>query len=80
MFKTVGPLEVIVILVIILLVFGVGRIGKLGGELGKGIRAFKDGLQGKSSEDEVGIRKGNEGTERGTGKLGAKAPFEGRKP
>jgi sec-independent protein translocase protein TatA len=52
MFKTVGPLEVIVILVIILLVFGVGRIGKLGGELGKGIRAFKDGLQGKSSEDQ----------------------------
>jgi len=52
MFKTVGPLEVIVVLVIVLLVFGVGRIGKLGGELGKGIRAFKDGLQGKSSEDQ----------------------------
>ena len=41
MFKTVGPLEVIVILVIILLVFGVGRIGKLGGELGKAFVLLK---------------------------------------
>ncbi|NLN69942.1 MAG: twin-arginine translocase TatA/TatE family subunit [Chloroflexi bacterium] len=52
MFKTVGPLEIVVILVIVLLVFGVGRIGKLGGELGKGIRAFKDGLAGKLDEDQ----------------------------
>jgi sec-independent protein translocase protein TatA len=52
MFKTVGPLEIIIVLVIVLLVFGVGRIGKLGGELGKGIRAFKDGLAGKSEDEQ----------------------------
>jgi len=44
--------EIILILVVVLLVFGVGRITKLGGELGSGIKAFKDGLNGKS-EDEV---------------------------
>ena len=49
--------EIIVILVIVLLVFGVGRISKIAGELGSGIRAFKEGLSGesdktKTSEDE----------------------------
>ena len=38
--------EWIIILVIVLLVFGVGRIGKLGGELGKSIRSFREGLKG----------------------------------
>jgi sec-independent protein translocase protein TatA len=38
--------ELLIILVIIVLLFGVGRIGKIAGELGKGIRSFKDGLNG----------------------------------
>lgn len=38
--------EWIVILFIVLLVFGVGRIGKLGEELGAGIRAFRKGVSG----------------------------------
>jgi sec-independent protein translocase protein TatA len=42
--------EWIIILIIVLLVFGVGRIGKLGGELGKSIRSFREGLKG---DDEV---------------------------
>ena len=36
--------EWIVILIIFLLLFGPGRIGKIAGELGKGIKAFRDGL------------------------------------
>ena len=47
-----GPLELGIILVIIIIIFGVGRIGKIGGELGKGIRAFKDGLQEDEEEAE----------------------------
>lgn len=40
-----GPTELIIILVIVLVLFGVGRIGKIGGELGKGINAFRRGLK-----------------------------------
>ena len=40
-----GPTELIIILVIVLVLFGVGRIGKIGGELGKGIRAFREGVK-----------------------------------
>jgi sec-independent protein translocase protein TatA len=41
-----GPTELILILVIIILLFGVGRISKIAGELGSGIRSFRKGLQG----------------------------------
>ena len=42
--------EWIIILVIIVLLFGPGRIGKLSGELGKSIKAFRDGLSGDDKE------------------------------
>jgi sec-independent protein translocase protein TatA len=45
-----GPTELIIILVIVVILFGVGRVGKIAGELGSGIRAFKDGLQGDEEE------------------------------
>ncbi len=45
-----GPVELIIILIIVLVLFGVGRIGKIGSELGSGIRAFKQGL--REAEDE----------------------------
>ncbi len=44
--------EVILILAVLLLVFGVGRITKIGSELGSGIKAFKEGLNGKKESDE----------------------------
>ena len=44
--------EWIIILVIILLLFGPGRIGKVAGELGKGIKAFRDGLVTKDEDKE----------------------------
>jgi sec-independent protein translocase protein TatA len=48
-----GGWELLVILVIVLLLFGVGRIGKLGSELGKGIRAFREGIkEGQQDEEE----------------------------
>jgi sec-independent protein translocase protein TatA len=47
----IGPTELIIILVIVLLLFGVGRIGKIAGELGSGIRAFKDGLSGDKDKE-----------------------------
>ena len=47
---SLGPTELIIILVIVIVLFGVGRIGKIAGELGSGIRAFKDGLQGDEDD------------------------------
>ncbi len=47
-----GQTELIVILVIVLLLFGVGRIGKIAGELGSGIRSFKTGLNGEEKKTE----------------------------
>ncbi len=50
-----GTPELIIIGLVIVLLFGVGRIGKIAGELGGGIRAFKDGLKGddeKSKEED----------------------------
>jgi sec-independent protein translocase protein TatA len=44
--------EWIVILLIVLLLFGPGRIGKIAGELGRGIKAFRDGLGKDKPEDE----------------------------
>jgi sec-independent protein translocase protein TatA len=55
----IGPLELVIILVIVLLLFGVGRIGKIAGELGTGIRSFREGLQGK---DEIKDEKAEEPT------------------
>ena len=44
--------ELIIVLIIILLLFGPGRIAKVAGELGKGIRSFKDSVGSSSGEDE----------------------------
>jgi sec-independent protein translocase protein TatA len=46
----IGPTELIIILIIVILLFGVGRIGKIAGELGSGIRSFREGLQGSDEE------------------------------
>ena len=37
--------ELLLILAVVLLVFGVGRISKVGSELGKGISAFREGVR-----------------------------------
>lgn len=47
MFQGIGLPELLIIALVIVLIFGVGRISKVGGELGKGIRAFREGLSGK---------------------------------
>jgi sec-independent protein translocase protein TatA len=55
-----GPTELILILVIILLLFGIGRISKIGGELGSGIRSFREGLSGSKNKDKQAKKEENE--------------------
>ena len=57
MFPRVGPTELIILLVIVLLIFGPGRIAKIAGELGKGIRSFKEGV---NSENEAESKQDDE--------------------
>ena len=48
-----GPLglpELLIILAVVLILFGVGRISKIGGELGKGIKAFREGVKEGQTE------------------------------
>lgn len=55
MLRNFSGWEILIVLAIVLLLFGVGRISKIGGELGSGIRSFRKGLKGdeetKTNED-----------------------------
>ncbi|ARO14980.1 twin-arginine translocation protein, TatA/E family [Ketogulonicigenium robustum] len=58
MFNNIGPMGILLIAVVVLVLFGRGKISSLMGEVGKGITAFKRGVDdGKkeleSSADEL---------------------------
>lgn len=53
MFGSLGWPELLLILALVLLVFGVGRIAKVGGELGKGVSAFREGLEDGRKEPDA---------------------------
>lgn len=42
----------LIVLVVVVLIFGTKKLGNVGGDLGKAVRGFKDGMSGKS-EGEV---------------------------
>ena len=44
--------ELIIILVIVVILFGVGKLPKVLGQMGKGVKAFKEGVQGNPTGDE----------------------------
>ncbi len=48
-----GVWELLIILVIIILLFGPGRFGKIFGELGAGLKAFRDNLGGDKKDEET---------------------------
>jgi len=50
MLRSIGPMELIIVLIIVILLFGVGRISKIAGEVGSSIKAFKEGLKGEESD------------------------------
>jgi sec-independent protein translocase protein TatA len=45
--------ELLIILAIVILLFGVGRVSRIGSELGQAVRGFRDGLnEGREEVDE----------------------------
>ena len=46
----IGPMELIIVVVIALLVFGPGKLGDLGGALGRGMREFRKNVEGDATE------------------------------
>lgn len=46
----VGTTELIILLVIIILLFGVGRISKIAGELGRGVSTFRSGIKNEEEK------------------------------
>jgi sec-independent protein translocase protein TatA len=60
---TLGPLELTLILVIVILLFGVGRIGKIAGEIGSGIKEFRKGLQDEDTSSETASSEENNSTD-----------------
>ena len=48
---SLGPTELIIILVIVLLLFGVGRVSRIGGELGSAVSNFRKGLDDGSKRE-----------------------------
>ncbi|MFC2029005.1 twin-arginine translocase TatA/TatE family subunit [Chloroflexota bacterium] len=48
-----GIMELIILLVVIILILGPGRIGKIAGEIGSGIRSFREGLKSAESGNEA---------------------------
>lgn len=47
-----GTTELVIILVIVLLIFGVGRVSKIGAELGQGIREFRKGITDETESND----------------------------
>lgn len=52
MIPKIGMPELIIVLVIVVLIFGVGRLGKMGRDLGEGIREFRNALGTKGEEEQ----------------------------
>jgi sec-independent protein translocase protein TatA len=46
-----GLPELLIILVIVVLLFGVGRVSKIGGELGQAVGNFRKGLQSNDDKN-----------------------------
>jgi len=55
MLNNIGPMGFLLIAVVVLVLFGRGKVSSLMGEVGKGITAFKKGVNegGKELEDEA---------------------------
>lgn len=55
MFNNIGPMGLILIAIVVLVLFGRGKVSSLMGEVGKGITAFKKGVNDGKAELEADV-------------------------
>ena len=57
----IGVKEIVIILLVVLILFGAGKLPRVMGDLGKGLRNFKDGLKGEAAggDDDKDGKSGN---------------------
>ena len=55
----IGMPELLIVLVVVVLIFGPGRLAKTMGELGKGIRSFRDSFNNSSEEKSASVSENN---------------------
>ena len=53
LFQMGGPWEVAIILLMVLIIFGAGKLPKVMGQLGRGVKSFKDGMKDGDAEGPV---------------------------
>lgn len=46
----ISLVQVLIVLLLVLVLFGAGKLPKVMGDLGKGLRNFKDGLKGEDDK------------------------------
>ncbi len=69
MFRSFGLPEIVLILGILALLFGASRLPQMGNSLGRGIREFKNGIMGKSDDEEPQASESSKsGSQRDSGK------------
>ena len=49
-FGLAGPWEWIIVLVVVMIFFGAGKLPQVLGQMGRGVKAFKDGMNEKDPE------------------------------
>ncbi|OSQ37781.1 Sec-independent protein translocase subunit TatA/TatB [Thalassospira mesophila] len=48
---SIGVWQIVLILAIVLIIFGAGKLPRVMGDMGKGIRSFKSGINEKDDEE-----------------------------
>ena len=54
-FQMSGPWEWIIVLVVVLIFFGAGKLPQVLSQMGKGVRAFKDGMKEEDENKSIDV-------------------------
>ena len=68
-FQMSGPWEWVIVLVVVLIFFGAGKLPQVLSQMGKGVRAFKDGMKEEDENKSIDVKESmndnpNENSER----------------